>query len=122
MATRSPFSTPSSVRPLAALHTSRLRSAYVIVRVSPGSPSQWKATLSPLPASTCRSTQLYAALSVPPVNHLANGGLDQSRTVSHRLFQWRRPACFSQKASGSADASPYTASVTLAAAASSYGG
>ena len=31
---------------------------YVIVRESPGSPSQWIATLSPWPASTCRSTQL----------------------------------------------------------------
>jgi hypothetical protein len=41
-----------------ALLTSRLRSAYVIVRVSPGSPSKWSATRSPLPASTCRSTQL----------------------------------------------------------------
>ena len=45
----------------------------------PGSPSQWMATRSPLPASTCRSTQLYATLSLPPTNHFANGGSDQSR-------------------------------------------
>ncbi len=82
--TRSPALTPSSVSALAALLTSRLRSAYVIVRVSPGSPSQWKATLSPLPASTWRSTQLTATLSRPPMNHLANGGC-QSSTWSHSV-------------------------------------
>ena len=37
----------------------------MIVRVSPGSPSQWKATFSPLPASTCRSTQLYGDVELP---------------------------------------------------------
>ena len=52
-----------------------------MVRVSPGSPSQWIATWSPRPASTCRSRQLYATLScaadeplrerrVRPVEHL----------------------------------------------------
>ena len=40
-----------------------------MVRVSPGSPSQWIATLSPLPASTWRSRQLSATLSCPPTNH-----------------------------------------------------
>ena len=35
----------------------------MIVRVSPsGSPTQWKATLSPRPASTWRSTQLYGGV------------------------------------------------------------
>src|SRR5256885_13853739 len=68
-----------------------------MVRVSPGSPSQWKATLSPRPASTWRSTQLYAAFSSPPTNHFANGGFDQSRTVFHLVFQCRRSACLAQK-------------------------
>ena len=52
-------------------------------RVSPGSPSQWIATWSPWPASTCRSTQLTATLSRPPTNHFANGASDQSSAVSH---------------------------------------
>ena len=42
-------------------------------RESPGSPSQRNATWSPWPASTWRSTQLYEALSWPPMNHFANG-------------------------------------------------
>ena len=37
----------------------------MIVRSSPGSPSQWYATLSPPPASTWRSRQLYETLSRP---------------------------------------------------------
>ena len=40
-------------------------------------------TPSPLPAVTWRSTQLTAAFRVPPTNHFANGGFDQSRTWSH---------------------------------------
>ena len=52
------------------------------VRVSPGSPSQWKATLSPRPASTWRSRQLYETLSVPPTNHLAKGR-------SHSSVVWK---------------------------------
>ena len=47
----------------------------MIVRVSPGSPSQWKATLSPPPASTWRSRQLYEAFSVPPANQVTHGGV-----------------------------------------------
>ena len=69
-----------------------------MVRVSPGSPSKWMATRSPWPASTCRSTQLYATLSLPPTNHFANGGFDQS-SVSVEVGgpgQQRR-ACSAQK-------------------------
>ena len=56
------------------------------------------------PASTCRSTQLYAALSVPPTNHFANGGSSQSRTWSHFWSQSSRSACSAQNASRSASA------------------
>ena len=56
----------------------------MIVRVSPGSPSQWNATLSPRPASTWRSRQLSDTLSLPPTNHLAKGS-SHSRTVSKSL-------------------------------------
>ena len=56
----------------------------MIVRVSPGSPSQWKATLSPPPASTCRSRQLYEALSVPPANHVTHGGVPLHHRVPVR--------------------------------------
>src|SRR5688572_18469351 len=123
MATRSPFSTPSSSNAWVALQTSSLSSAYVRSRVSSsGSPTQWNATLSPLPASTCRSTQLTAALRVPPTNHFANGGLDQSRTWSHFWPQSSRSAASAQNASGSASARAYASSWTLASAARSAGG
>src|SRR3954454_17144493 len=89
---------------------------------SSGSPTQWIAIRSPLPASTCRSTQLYAALILPPTNHFANGGLSQSSTVSHLVSQDSRSAAFSQNASRSASASSYAAAVTLAFSASSFGG
>src|SRR3954451_11259549 len=89
---------------------------------SSGSPTQCSATLSPQPFSTCRSTQLYAALRVPPTNHLANGGSSQSRTRSHFWSQERRSACFSQKASRSAAASSYQSALTLASFARSSGG
>ena len=56
--TTSPFSMPWSFSALANLWTSRWRSAYVMSRSSPSSPRQWKATRSPRPASTWRSTQL----------------------------------------------------------------
>ncbi|SHV60569.1 Uncharacterised protein [Mycobacteroides abscessus subsp. abscessus] len=75
-----------------------------MVRVSPGSPSQWMATRSPLPASTCRSTQLYATLSLPPTNHFAKGASDQSRTCPKGSSQCRRPACCSQNPSRSSSA------------------
>ena len=89
---------------------------------SSGSPTQWKATLSPAPLSTCRSTQFQAALILPPTNHLANGGLSQSRTWSHLVSQSRRSACFSQKASRSFSASSYASAVRLAFFANSAGG
>jgi hypothetical protein len=73
------------------------------LRVS-SSPSQKNATLSPLPASTCRSRQLAEALSVPPSNHLANGGSDQSRTVSHGFIQSSFSAQEAHQVSGSASA------------------
>ena len=53
-----------------------------MVRVSPGSPSQWNATWSPRPAATWRSRQLSLTLSLPPTNHLAKGS-SQSQIVSH---------------------------------------
>src|SRR5919107_448345 len=89
---------------------------------SSGSPTQWIATLSPLPASTWRSTQLTEALRVPPTNHLANGGLDQSRTWSHFWPQSSRSAASAQKLSRSESARAYASSLTLALAARSAGG
>src|SRR5919112_4891018 len=92
-------------------------------RVSPsGSPTQWNATFSPRPASTCRSTQLYAALSLPPTNHFANGGLLQSSTSVKGSAQLSRPACLPQNASRSWSASAYSSAFTLACSASSAGG
>src|SRR6478736_4739522 len=89
---------------------------------SSGSPTQWSATLSPLPASTWRSTQLTEALMVPPTNHLAKGGSVQSRTWSHFRPQSSRSAASAQNASRSASARAYASSLTLAAAAISAGG
>ena len=76
----------------------------MMVRVSPGSPSQWKATRSPSPASTWRSTQLTATLSVPPTNHLAKGSFHSSTSV-HGVSQVSLVACEAQNARGSASAS-----------------
>src|SRR5260370_14638942 len=59
---------------------------------------------------------------MPPVNHLANGGLDQSRTWSQGASQVSRCACRSQKARRSASASAYTSALTFAVAANSGGG
>ncbi len=71
-----------------------------MVRVSPPSPSKWIATRSPLPASTCRSTQLYATLSRPPTYHFAKGASSQSsvrsKSVDHVM---RSRACRAQKPS-----------------------
>ena len=53
------------------------------------------------PASTWRSTQLYATLSLPPTNHLANGASDQSSTSVNGVSQDSRLACFAQNASRS---------------------
>src|SRR6476469_2502406 len=92
-------------------------------RSSPSSPRQWKATRSPLPASTCRSTQLWLTLSLPPTNHFANGGFDQSRTVSKSSNQSRALACSAQNPSKSASADSWIdASVTFACSRNSAGG
>ena len=77
----------------------------MMVRVSPGSPSQWKATLSPRPASTWRSRQLYDTLSSPPRNHLANGS-SHSQMVCQSLDQLTSSAAWrAQNASKSSLAS-----------------
>ncbi len=75
-----------------------------MVRVSPGSPSQWKATRSPRPASTWRSTQLTETLSRPPTNHEAKGR-SHSTTWFHGSAQVSRRACSAQKARGLSAAS-----------------
>src|SRR3954447_1890515 len=93
-----------------------------MARLSPGSPAKWIATRSPLPASTCRSTQLYATFSVPSLNHLANGGFDQSSVSVGSVAQVSLRACAAQKPSRSALACSYASAVTLAFAASSAGG
>ena len=41
---------------------------------------------------------------MPPTNHLANGGLDQSSTWSHFSAQSSASACSAQKPSGSCSA------------------
>src|SRR6266508_1154873 len=87
-------------------------------RRSPGSPTKCSATRLPCPASTCRSTQLYAALSLPSLNHVANGASDQSRVRVKAVCQesssraWR-----AQNASASAAASSYRSFVATADAA-----
>ena len=62
-----------------------------MVRVSPGSPSQWNATWSPRPASTWRSRQLYETLSVPPDEPLGDGQvpLEGGVEVGHQVEQLR---------------------------------
>src|ERR1700738_266740 len=123
MATRSPATTPRSVSALAALDTSASRSEYVRLRLSPtGSPSQWMATRSPFPASTWRSTQLYATLSLPSTNHFANGACDQSSTSVNGVSHDSLSACFAQNASRSSSASRYNSAVALAFSANSGGG
>src|SRR5487761_1221898 len=106
MATTSPRRTPRDLSTLAKHSTSDGRSAYEMVRLSPGSPSQWKATRSPSPAATGRSRQLYETLSVPPVNQRAKGS-SHSSTLSQGENQSREAACSAQKASGSATAFSY---------------
>src|SRR4051812_23356218 len=80
------------------------------------------ATRSPLPASTWRSTQLYATLSVPPTNHFANGASDQSSTSVNGVAHDNRFACSAQNASRSASAASYSAAVALACSANSSEG
>src|ERR1700682_2009846 len=123
MATRSPATTPRSVSALAARDTSASRSEYVRLRLSPtGSPSQWMATRSPFPASTWRSTQLYATLSLPPTNHFANGACDQSSTSVNGVSHDSRSACLAQNANQSSPAARYNSVVALACAANSADG
>src|SRR6478672_1117626 len=88
-----------------------------MVRVSPGSPSQWMATCSPCPAATCRSTQFTATFRVPSANHLAWGASDQSNTVVNGVAQVSRFACSAQNASVSAAARSYASADRFAFAA-----
>src|SRR5262245_12261156 len=80
------------------------------------------ATRSPWPASTWRSKQLYATLSLPPTNHLANGARDQSSTSMNGVAHDSRRACFAQNASWSSSASRYNSAVAFACWANSAGG
>ena len=76
-----------------------------MVLVSPsGSPTQWKATLSPRPSATWRSTQFTQALSRPPTNHSENGG-SHSSTFVHGWSHCSHFACSAHQASGSSAAS-----------------
>src|SRR6476620_8876632 len=93
-----------------------------MVRVSPGSPSQWIATCSPCPAVTCRSTQFTATFNSPSANHFACGASDQSSTWVNGVAQVNRFACSAQNASGSAAARSYASAVRFAFAANSADG
>src|SRR6478735_956185 len=88
-----------------------------MLRVSPGSPSQWIATWSPCPASTCRSTQFTATFNSPSANHVACGASDQSSTFVNGVDQVSRFACSAQNASGSAAARSYASADRFAFAA-----
>jgi hypothetical protein len=73
------------------------------------------ATRSPLPASTCRSTQFHATFSSPPTNHLAKGAPDQSRVSVKSVDQVTTSrACRAQKARRSLAASSYRSAVAIA--------
>ncbi len=93
-----------------------------MVRVSPGSPSQWIATCSPCPASTCRSTQFTATFNSPSANHFACGASDQSSTWVNGVAQVNRFACSAQNAIGSAAARSYASADRFAFAANSADG
>src|SRR6516164_4442555 len=74
--------------------------------------------------AACRSTQLYEAFSLPPVNHFQNGGLLVSRTVRQGSSQVSRPA-YSVKHSGkcsSRNRSKIAGSAALACATNAGGG
>src|SRR3954449_5371298 len=122
--TTSPFRIPLSFRALANFLTSRSRSAYVTSSSSPSSPRQWKATRSPLPASTWRSRQLYETLILPSWNHLKNGAFESSRaSVGSSNQSSRSLVCFSHHAAGSLSASScIDKSVTRASLTKSSGG
>src|SRR5512135_2512500 len=75
-------------------------------------------------AWACRSTQLYEAFSLPPVNHFQNGGLLVSSTVCHGASQVSRSA-YSVKQSGnrsSANRPKMAGSLALACATNPGGG
>src|SRR3954470_24250729 len=91
-----------------------------------GSPSQRIASLSPLPAATCRSRQLYERFVRPPTNHFAYGGVHSS-TLSHFLNQCSSLAASPQKRSGSSIDARYirrysSIDLTCAAALNAGGG
>src|SRR5690349_9577064 len=58
----------------------------------------------------CRSKQLKLKLSFPPINHLENGGFDQSSTCFHGANQCSEEACSAQNLSGSLSADWYSCS------------
>src|SRR5712672_3388324 len=77
-----------------------------------------------LSLARCRSTQLYEAFSLPPVNHFQNGGLLVSSAVSHGASQLSRSA-YSLKQSGkrsSLNRSKMAGSLALACATKLAGG
>ena len=78
------------------------RPAALVAQSSASSASQWNATRSPLPAATCRSRQLAETFSLPPPNHFACGGSDQSRTSSQGSIHSSFSAQLAHQASGSA--------------------
>jgi hypothetical protein len=71
----------------------------VRTRESPGSPSQISAAFVLRGPATWRSMQLYATLSLPPMNHLAYGGFHSS-AFFHGLNQWSSRARCSQNFTG----------------------
>src|SRR5215469_1430305 len=74
--------------------------------------------------AACRSTQLYDAFSLPPVNHFQNGGLLASRTVCQGASQVSRSA-YSVKQPGkrsSPNRSDIAGSAALACATNVGGG
>ncbi len=88
--------------------------------MSPGSPSQWMATRSPLPAATCRSRQFSATFSLPSPNQRANGGFDQSRVSVNGVCQCRSCRdCSAQNPSRSAVAASARSAEAIALAANS---
>ena len=66
--------------------------------------------------ATWRSMQLYAMLSLPPTNHLANGRSHSSVVWNCSTQSIRSRASRAQNASGSASASAYRSAVALACA------
>ena len=99
-ATRSPDFTPSSMSALAALGDHLLEFGVGDgARLAFGVGDPVVGDLVALPASTCRSTQLYDAFSVPSLNHLAKGR-SHSRVLVGSFVHVSRSACVRQYASG----------------------